>query len=48
LAAQHLRSGLRRRRDQVGGDIARTDVLAQRAGHLVGQIGGQRAQNGSG
>jgi hypothetical protein len=39
---------VRRCGNQLGRDIARPDVLAQGAGHLVGQVSGRLVQNGSG
>ena len=49
LAAQYVRARARARRNQTGRDITRSNVLAQRARDLLGQVGGQRAvQNGSG
>ena len=42
LAAQHLRMSPLSGRDQPSGDVARPDVFAQRARHLLGQVRRQR------
>ena len=48
LPAQHVCTKSLVCGNQTGRDIARSDVLAQRARHLIGQISGQLAQNGNG